>query len=342
SVLRLFIQAPLVADARAGHWKKLDRVLDLADKQGLRLILTFADYSEPDLARLAEVDAVIAAHLRGRKTVFAYDLKNEPHFGDLALALYPPGVNAALQRPEVVAQVGESVARADTPAYRASETGQAEVPARLSDDQAYVYVNTLAAYRQFLDDASAWSQEHHGDAVQYLRSPDSAAWDGLKGALNDTLAAWLQPQLDALRAADPGRPITVGHADPILASLAVNDWLDFRSLHRYPAPSAEGLAATEALFDAVRGAAPDRPLVLGEFGVSTAETDEVQAATLETTLVLAVRDLGGSGALKWMLNDVAGGSNPRENAFGLYHADGSPKPVVAAFQALGALAPGSD
>src|SRR6185503_20363944 len=34
-VLRIFVQKPLADDLAAGKWQKLDRVLDLADKQGL-------------------------------------------------------------------------------------------------------------------------------------------------------------------------------------------------------------------------------------------------------------------------------------------------------------------
>lgn len=339
SVVRIFVQSALATDLRAGRWAKLDRVLELADQRGLKLILTFADYAEVEVARLAEIDRAVATRYRGRSTLFAYDLKNEPRFSDLALAVYPPGVNAALQRAELVAAVGETISRKDIPAYRASEQGEREIPKRLTDDQAYVYANVLAAYRRFLDDAQAWARERNATTVAYLRSPDSDAWSRLKQALNDTYAAWMKPRLDVLRAADPGRPITVGHVDPLLASLPVNAWLDYRTLHRYPSASSAGIAASMALFDAVRAAAPDRPLVLGEFGFSNASLDEQRSAALEVELVQAVREHGGAGALKWMLNDFSKGFNPRENAFGMFRADGSPKPVVAAFQALGTLRP---
>ena len=85
-----------------------------------------------------------------------------------------------------------------------------------------------------------------------------------------------------------------------------------------------------------------RPQVLGEFGFSTAALDEAEAAALEVATVLAARDAGAAGALKWMLNDFPGGASPRENAFGMYRADGSAKPVVAAFRALGELRPGPE
>ena len=43
-------------------------------------------------------------------------------------------------------------------------------------------------------------------------------------------------------------------------------------------------------------------------------------------MVRGIRDRGGAGALKWMLNDFPNGANPRENSFGMFRADGSPKP----------------
>ena len=160
--------------------------------------------------------------------------------------------------------------------------------------------------------------------------------------MNDTLAAWMKPRLDALRSADPGRPVTLGHVDPILASLPGNDRLDYRTLHHYPAASSEAVEASIALFSDVRVAIPGKPLVLGEFGFSTAAADEQEAASLEVATVQAVREAHGAGALKWMLNDFPNGFNPHENASGMCRADGSAKPVVAALQALGALRPLSE
>src|SRR6187551_2872387 len=77
-VLRIFVQKPLADDLVSGRWQKLDRVLDLADKQGLAVILTLNDYTDWDLARVAKLDGMIAGHLKGRGTVVALDLKNEP------------------------------------------------------------------------------------------------------------------------------------------------------------------------------------------------------------------------------------------------------------------------
>jgi len=329
-VLRIFVQAPLAADLAAGRFQKLDRVLDLADKNGLGIILTLADYTDWDLARLAKLDGAAAARYRGRSTIVALDLKNEPHFGDLALSIYRKGETPPLQDPALVASLGERITREEIPEYRASETGQKVVPQRLDDEQAYVYVNVLRAYQQLLEDSGAWVKEHDGNVVRYLDSPEAAAWAPLTDALNDSLALWLRPRLGAIRQGDPDRLVTLAQVDTILATLPVNAWLDYRTYHRYPGASAAGVKAALTLWDDVRAAVPGRPIVLGELGISNDATDEATSASLELTLMRGILDHGGAGALKWMLNDVPNGANPRENSFGMFRADGTAKPVVDA------------
>jgi hypothetical protein len=78
NTLRLFVQLDLMRDVRAEKWSKLDTVLDLADKYGLRLIVTLADWDEARVAQLARIDGAIAERYAGRKTILAYDLRNDP------------------------------------------------------------------------------------------------------------------------------------------------------------------------------------------------------------------------------------------------------------------------
>ena len=209
------------------------------------------------------------------------------------------------------------------------------MPARLDDEQAYVYLNALRAYRQFLDDSGAWVKTNEGgNVVRYLRSPESAAWAPLIDALNDSLALWLRPSLGAIRQADPERLVTLAHVDTVLATLPVNAWLDYRTYHRYPTASPAGIKSTLDLWDDVRTAVPGRPIVLGELGISNDATDEATSATLELALMSGILERGGAGALKWMLNDFPNGANPRENSFGMFRADGSAKPIVGALRSF--------
>jgi len=86
NAIRIFVQAPLAVDIAAGKWDKLDTVVGLAEKHGIQLILSLHDYGERDLARVAGTAGQIAQHYRGRPGILAFDLKNEPRFGDLSLA----------------------------------------------------------------------------------------------------------------------------------------------------------------------------------------------------------------------------------------------------------------
>ncbi len=341
SALRIFVQKPLADDIAAGRFQKLDRVLDLADRYGLAVILTHADYVDFDLGRVAALDGAIAARYRGRATILAIDLKNEPRIGDLMLTAYLPGDNPPLQDAAIVARIGERITREEIPEYRTTEAGQKNVPARLDDEQAYVYMNVLRAYLAMLDDSAAWVQAKDGNVVRYLRSPEAAAWTPLVDALNDSLALWLRPRLGAVRRADPDRLVTVAHVDTILATLPVNAWLDYRTYHRYPSATPAGVRAALTLWDDVRGAVKGRPIVLGELGVSNDVTDEATSAALELEFMRGIRDRGGAGALKWMLNDFPSGASPRENSFGMFRADGTPKPIASGLRAYAQTAPAS-
>ena len=64
-----------------GDFSRLDTVVALAAARGLRLLITFNDDGDPDLRRVAHVEALVAAHLAGNPAIFGYDLRNEPEPG---------------------------------------------------------------------------------------------------------------------------------------------------------------------------------------------------------------------------------------------------------------------
>lgn len=337
NTLRLFVQSGLLRDLQAGRWSKLDTVLDLAARRGLLVILTFADYREPDVTKLAAIDGQIARRYRDHPAILSYDLKNEPHFGDIAAARYPAGVVPPLKTDLLIRAYGERVSRADLPAYREGEQGSA-VPDWLSDDEAYYYVNGLEVYREFLREAGAWveANDFQPTAADYWARPEAARWGQLRAALDATLAAWLKPQIDAVRAGDPGRPITAGYSDAVLARLPANGLLDYHTVHRYPAVGPRAFSALANLLSGLRAAFPGRPVVLGEFGFSNERLDAERTAIYEAAALLQTLDLRLAGGLKWMLNDYPLGHNSRENNLGLYRGDGSPKTAATAFAALAA------
>ncbi len=332
--LRLFVQAPLLADINAGKWDKLDQVVATAERRGLQLVVSLRDYPERDLARVSATAEQVARRYRGRPGILAYDLKNEPRFGDLAFTRYAAPV--PLQQPGLVQTYGERLPRAEVPAFRASEEGARTVPAWMSDDEAWVYINNLRLYREFLDEAAAWVREKGAGAtsLDYMDDPAGAKWGALFAALDETLRAWIQPQLEAVRRGDPAKPVTVGHADPILAKLPANHALDYQTLHRYPTAAAAGLRSALVLLAALQRAHPDKPYVLGEFGYATEKLDPAKAALYETAALLGLLSQRAAGGAKWVLNDMPEGYNMRERTLGAFALDGSPKPVVDALAAL--------
>ncbi|MHB1162286.1 MAG: cellulase family glycosylhydrolase, partial [Chloroflexota bacterium] len=298
STVRVFVQPPLVKEIQANRWDKLDSFLTMAQRQGLSVILALYDYGERDLAKVADVDGRIAARYAKNPTILAYDLKNEPHFSDLSSALYPGGARSPIQ-----------TAGAD---------------------------ETLKSYQEFVAAAGAWVTERNYlvSTLDYIDSPEGRRWDGLLGTVNASLSMWLQPQIDAIRKADNQRPITVAYSDLILAKLPANGTLDYVTIHRYPNASGKAVEGVARVLNNLRAAFREKPVLLGEFGFSNSGMSPEESANYETAVYVLLLSEGLSGGAKWMLNDFPRGTNPRQNAFGAFLADGAGKPVVPAVRGL--------
>ena len=342
NTIRIFIRPPLPQQLLAGQWGKLDTVVGLAERRGLYLIVTLYDYREDDLSKAANLAGAIARRYADRSTILAYDFKNEPHYQDLAIAIYP-GSPPPLQSDTLIKQYGELVTPAAAAAWRQNGDGKTVIPARFSAQEAYLYANNYRYWQSFLADAGNWvtARNYLVSTVDYINSPDSAKWRPLLDVLDQTLAAWLSPQVAALRGGDQRRLTTVGYSDAVLARLSANKVLGFLSFHRFPSVSAASLRVASDMSADLHRSFPSQPAVLEEFGFSNAEVDPVQGAIYETALLLHVLSQGMAGGAKWSLYDVADGYSARENNFGLYRVDGSAKPMVDALRALSGYAAAS-
>jgi hypothetical protein len=334
TTIRIFVQAPLAVDIAAGKWEKLDTVVGLAEKHGVQLIVSLHDYGERDLARVAATAGRIAQHYRGRPGILAFDLKNEPRFGDLSLTKYATPV--PLQQRTLIDTFGERLPRTEVATYRASDDGIKTIPAYLSDEEGWVYVNNLRLYREMLAEAAAWVKDHNYQTttLDFLDNAAGQKWAPLTRALNGTLEAWIAPQVEAIRGGDPTRPITIDHVDAVLAKLAANDRLDFGSLHRYPGASAASIRSNLNLLKSLGRSHPGKPYLWSEFGYATETVDPERASLLETALMLGLLAQHAGGGVKWMLNDMPPGFNMRERTLGAFRVDGSPKPIAGALAAL--------
>ena len=298
SAVRVFVQPTLVKEVQANHWDKLDGFFAIAQRQGLSVILAFYDYTERDLAKVADVDGKIAAHYAGNPALLAYDLKNEPHFSDLSAAIYPGGAKGPIQS-----------AGAD---------------------------QTLKSYQDFIAKAGAWVMERNYlvSTPDYMDSPEGRQWDGLLGTVNASLAMWLKPQVDAIRKVDNKHPITVAYSDVALAKLPANGALDYITVHRYPNASGKALEGVSRLMNSLRSTFKDKPVLLGEFGFSNDGMSPEESGNYEMALYMGLVSEGLAGGAKWMLNDFPKGFNSKQNAYGAFAADGSGKPVVSAIRGL--------
>ena len=313
-VLRVFVQDPLPRQVLAGQFGHLDTLAALARQRDLRLLITFNDSRDADLVRVAAVDRAIAAHFAGNPSVFGYDLQNEPRYPDIVGATYPAGVDVPFQDASLVRRYGERISLKAVRAGRAGG-GYAGAPfAGMTDLQLWIYLNVDSILSDFI-----------AANPGYPHVAPTAIWGPFAAAANATLAAYLRVQMDAVRGADSGHLITVGYNNLFWSFLPINAALDFRSIHLYPA-SQDWSSIHDALrsFEDLRATAPT-PLVLGEYGFSTADQSSAAASVQETALGLYLRVLGGSGDLKWVLNDDLVGFNPYENALGLFGAGGVPK-----------------
>jgi endo-1,4-beta-mannosidase len=179
----------------------------------------------------------------------------------------------------------------------------------------------------------------------------------------DAARAWLARIAAAIRAADDTALVTAGlhmedlEEDRLLGPRDASGACDFLSMHGYPiyADWAEGPTDDRLLpFLArlTRWLGDEREILFSEFGLPTFRRGERQrsallieeaaAAAYTARALEALRRAGCSGAMLWCYSDYDPALwgrppldlAPHERSFGLWRADGSPKPSVAAVAAF--------
>lgn len=331
NTVRTFVAAPLQNEFPQGDWSKLDALVEAAVRAGVYLWLTLADYSLSYVRTLADHAGLIAARYADHPALLAFDLKNEPRFYHLALMRYPTGnpllgeTLSALYPPR--RSPGEALA------WARGEGKSGSLP----EADAIRYAHAGDLLDRFLQAASHWTaaQNYRASVVSFIRSAEAAPWRPFLEVLNAALAAWLRPQVQAVRSAAPRRLITVGYSDPLLAGLPANLALDFHAINRYPRDaSPRQLEFQTMIAGELLATFPGRPVILSEFGYATNDLEPAQAAICESAAWLRAAELGLAGAGKWMLWDLPPGHNPRERSFGLFDSAGRPKPAALALPAL--------
>jgi endo-1,4-beta-mannosidase len=164
---------------------------------------------------------------------------------------------------------------------------------------------------------------------------------------------WLARLASAIRNADETALVTVGlhmedlEEDRRLGPPEASEACDLLSMHGYPiyAPWADGPIDDQLLPFLARVThwlGDGRDLVFSEFGLPSLLVEEDAVAAYTARALEGLRLSGCLGALLWCYSDydpaLAGSMPfdlaPHERSFGLWRADGSPKPTVAAVAAF--------
>jgi len=226
----------------------------------------------------------------------------------------------------------------------------------------------------YSDPEIAGAQERLARAAAGALAGHSAVWAWDLGNENSnctippdrlTADSWLERMTDAIRTADPGRPITLGmhmedlEEDRRIGPAEAARHCDFVSMHGYPiyadwatGPTDHHLPPFLALV--TRWLAGGADVLFEEFGLPTRPTrptrptgandlrnphlvDESSAATYTGLVLDGLRTAGCTGALLWCFADYVEALHDlpplelatHERSFGLWRSNGSPKPALA-------------
>ena len=190
------------------------------------------------------------------------------------------------------------------------------------------YLTTIV--NTFRDDDRVLAWDLHNEPDNY------GTWQSANDP-NDALD-WLARIAARTRELDPNHLVTVGagrdtsFAQTDAAGHTLIGISDFVSLHCYNAPD------LDRQITVVRALAGDKPLILEEAGwpsgpLFSTKYSEAQQATAYDTITAAARTGALAGAMQWALWDYLplrnGAYDTFQDAFGLLHRDGSPKPAFS-------------
>lgn len=316
--------------------EKFDKMLAIARRHGIRVHPTGPDHWEGQppwaqadmFADSKSLDAqaafwkAFAARYRDDPTIFAYDLRNEPHIRWGGSAMHAAWREWLRERYSTIEALRK--------AWGAESEGiQSFDGVAIPRDQA---------------------------------APNSAALLDFQRFRESLADRWVKVQADAIRANDPNHPITVGLIQwsvPVVLGRPsqyaafrpsrIAPMLDFLSVHFYPLwgdplnsqdDFDRNLAYLEMLLRYVRAGDPRKPLLVGEFGWygggRTNDRAAVRSAEDQSRWCRAAVVQGrgiAAGWLNWAYADTPSARDMTKFS-GLVTEDGAPKAWGMAFQQL--------
>ena len=216
----------------------------------------------------------------------------------------------------------------------------------------------LAAQALLARESAAALAGHPALRMWDLGNENSNCWIP---ATRDAGRRWAATMADALRSADPATPITIGlHAEDLeedrrIGPAEAAEVCDVLSMHGYPmylrwAEAKDDHRVLPFLATVTGWLGNGKAVLFEEFGAPTRDPrdpeaargadiflDEHDAADYTARAIEEIAGAGCTGALLWCYADYAGSlwTEPpldaavHERHFGLWRADGSPKPAVA-------------
>ena len=178
--------------------------------------------------------------------------------------------------------------------------------------------------------------------------------------------SWLARMAGEIRVADPGRPVTIGlhmedlEEDRKIGPAEAGQACDFLCMHGYPLYASWAASETDELVLPFLGlvthwlggrdvlfeefGAPTKPLGFEVGGAAFKLLSEEEAASFTRRALVSLHRFGLMGAAVWCANDYSEriwyepplDQSVHERFFGLWRADGSPKPAVRAVESFGA------
>jgi endo-1,4-beta-mannosidase len=190
----------------------------------------------------------------------------------------------------------------------------------------------------------------HPAVCGWLLSNEMPLYGG--SAAREVVASWAQIMIDAIRAAGGTQPVSLGDGAWGIETTGVDNGFsvadtarlcDFIGPHVYPAEDDVARTHYAAAWVCELAGTYGRPVVLEEFGVSSALMSDGHAARYYRQVLHNSLLAGAAGWVAWNNTDFAlAGQDPyRHHAFelrfGLTDATGTPKPQLAEIRAFSAV-----
>ncbi|MDM8520724.1 LysM peptidoglycan-binding domain-containing protein [Anaerolineales bacterium HSG6] len=328
NTLRLFVDATLNEEIQQDKFDKLDQTLDLAQEQGLRILLTLNDSHDLDLVQVNQISAKIVSRYKNHEAILGYDLENQPAFYHLAAAQYPTDKTVPLQTSQLIDHYGTRVSADEVVELKRRR----HIPSHLNDELALYYINALYLFREYSTAIRDFTAQGQGTVFDFIISAEAAQWHPLIGCLEETIDLWLQTRMEPIRATGSEQPLTVSWNQLEFALLPCNYSLDFQSYQQYSSPSLVEFQSMLTQLGSLHRAFPDHPILLSEFGWQNQSTNKEAlnpelTALYEGALYSYLRANNFAGGCKWALNDAQSDTEQHESQAGVFKIGDTAKPI---------------